>query len=106
MLYEWVRTRFGEGGGQLDRRRTRRVLNPCAPEPKAQIGRFLRENLISDHGLLYSYKGQQGAANRQDSFFRDAKGFGQLNAGSRAGFTRSRPPPPSTSVFQFSFFYV
>ena len=28
----WVRTRFGEGGGQLDRRRARGGLNPCARE--------------------------------------------------------------------------
>ena len=26
----WVRTRLGEGGGQLDRRRAGGVLNPCA----------------------------------------------------------------------------
>ena len=47
-----------------------------------------------------------GAANGQDSwgFFKDAQGFGRLDAGSRAGFTSSRPPPPWTSVFQFSLF--
>ena len=33
--------------GQLDRRRARGVLNPCA-----QTGRFLREKLISDDGLV------------------------------------------------------
>ena len=38
------------------------------------------------------------------AFFRDAHGFGQLDAGSRAGFTSSRPPPPWTSVFQSSLF--
>ena len=37
-------------------------------------------------------------------FFKDAQGFGRLDAGSRAGFTSSRPPPPWTSVFQFSLF--
>ena len=63
-------------------------------------------NLISDHGLFSSYVGRQVAANGQDSwgFFRDAQGFGRLDAGSRAGFTSSSPPPPWTSVFQFSFF--
>ena len=73
----WVRTRFGEGGGQLDHRRARGVLNPCAQESKARTGRFLREKLTSDHGIFSSYEGQQGAANRQDSwgFFRDAQGF-------------------------------
>ena len=44
-----------------------------------------------------------GAANRQGSwgFFKYAQGFGRLDAGSRAGFTSSRPPLPWTSVFQF-----
>ena len=58
---------------------------------------------MSDHGRYFCYEDQQGAANGQDSwgFFRDAQGFGRLGAGSRAGFTSSRPPPPWTSVFQF-----
>ena len=62
---------------------------------------------MSDHGLFSSYEGQQGAANRQDPlgvFQGYVQGFGRLDAGSRAGFTRSRPPPPWTSVFQFSLF--
>ena len=62
-----VRTRFGEDGGKFDRRRARGVLNPCAQELKARTGRFLRENLISDHGLFSSYEGQHGSANGQDS---------------------------------------
>ena len=57
VLYQWVRTRFGEGGGQLDRRRARGGLNPCARESKARTGRFLREKLISDHGHFSSYEG-------------------------------------------------
>ena len=36
--------------------------------------------------------------------FRDAQGLGRLDAGSRAGFTSSKFPPPWTSVFQFSSF--
>ena len=61
-------------------------------EPGGSEGKFLR--------------GPQGAANGQDSwgFFKNAQGFGRLEAGSRAGFTSSRPPPPWTSVFQFSLF--
>ena len=49
---------------------------------------------MSDHGLFSSYEGQQGAASWQDlwGFFRDAQGFGRLDAGSRAGFISSRPP--------------
>ena len=53
---------------------------------------------MPDHGHFSSYEGQQGAANGQDSwgFFKDAQGFGRLDAGSRAGFTSPRPPPPWT----------
>ena len=59
---------------------------------------------MSDHGHFSSYDGEQGAANGQDSwgFFKDAQSFGRLDAGSRTGFTSSRPQPPRTSVFQFS----
>ena len=49
--------RFGEGGGQLDRRRARGGLNPSARESKARTGRFLREKLMSDHGHFFSYEG-------------------------------------------------
>ena len=99
-------TRFGEGGGKLDRRRARGGLNPCAPESKAQTGMFLREKLMSEHGFFSFYEGQQRAANGQDSwgFFRDAQGLGRLVAGSRAGSTSSRPPPPWTSIFLFFLF--
>ena len=46
------------------------------------------------------------AAIGQDSWgiFKDAQGFGRLDAGSRAGSTSPRPPPPWTSVFQFPYF--
>ena len=59
---------------------------------------------MSDHGHFSSY--EKGEANRQDSWaiFKIAQGFGRLEAGSRAGLTSSRPPPPWTSVFQFSLF--
>ena len=45
--------------------------------------------------------------NGEDSggFSKDAQGFGRLDADSPAGFTSSRPPPPWTSVFQFSLFW-
>ena len=41
---------------------------------KEQTGRFLREKLISNHGLFFTYGGQQGAANGKDlrAFSRDA----------------------------------
>ena len=97
----WVRARFGEGRGKLDRRRARRVLKTCARELKARTGTFLREKLISDHRLFSFYEGQQGAASGPGSwsFFRDAQGFGRLDAGSRAGLPSSGPPSPWTSVF-------
>ena len=46
-------------------------------------------------------EGPQGAANGQDSwdFYKDAHDFKRLDAGSRAGFASSWPPPPWTSVF-------
>ena len=82
------------------------VLNPCARASKVRTRRFLREKLISDYDRFSSYGVQQGVANEQNSwgFFRDAQGLGWLDAGSRVGFTNSRPPPPWTSVFQFSLF--
>ena len=56
--------------------------------------------------FYFFLRGPQGAANGQDSwgFSRDAQGFGRLDAGSRAGSTSSRPPPPWTSVFQSPYF--
>ena len=61
---------------------------------------------MSDHDLFLFLRGLQGAANGQDSwsFFKDAQDFGRLDAGSRAGFTSSRPPPRWTSIFHFSYF--
>ena len=79
------------------------MLDLCARESKARTGKFLKEKLISDHGLFSSYQGRQGAANEQDSwgFFRDSQALGRLDAGSRASFTSSRSPPLCTSVFKF-----
>ena len=61
--------------------------------------------MIFGHGRFSPYEDQQGAANGRDSWgvSRDAQGFGRLDAGTRAGFTSSKPPPPRTSVFQFPF---
>ena len=71
-----------------------------------RTGRFLREKLISDHGLFSSSEDQQGAAKGQDSwgFFKDAHGFERLDAGSHADSTSSRPPPPLISVLNFPYF--
>ena len=45
------------GNGRWAGRRGVGVLNPCARESKVRTGRFLREKLISDHGLFSSYEG-------------------------------------------------
>ena len=58
-LYQVGTHQIGEGGGQFDRPRARRVLNPCARETKARTERLLREKLMSDHGLNSSYEGHK-----------------------------------------------
>ena len=77
----------------------------CARIESARTGRFLREKLISDHGHFSSYEGH---LERRTGKFRGAfsrmQGFGRLDAGTRASFTSSRPPPPWASVFHFSLF--
>ena len=50
---------------------------------------------------FFFLQGPQGAANGQDSwdFFKDAQGFGRLDAGSRAGFTSSSTMDHGISIF-------
>ena len=62
---------------------------------------------MSNHGLIFSYEGhkERRTGEIRGAFSGIHRGFGQLDAGSRAGSTSSRPPPPPwTSVFQFSLF--
>ena len=60
---------------------------------------------MSDHGNFPSYDGHKERRTGKIRWaFGDAQGFGWLDAGSHAGFTSSRPPPPWTSVFQFFLF--
>ena len=62
---------------------------------------------MSDHGHFSSYEGhnkQRRTDKDSWGFFKDAQGFGRLDAGSRAGVASSRPSPPWTSVFQFCLF--
>ena len=64
---------------------------------------------MSDHGRHFSsYEGHKerrtGKICGAFSYLVDPQGFGRLDAGSRAGFTSSRPPPPWTSVFHFFLF--
>ena len=110
-------TRFGEGGGQLDRRRARGVLNPCAREAKARTGGVLfllseaGGKLIFHHGLFS--KAYCTKANKErrtgkipGAFIRDEQEDSvRLSAGSRASFS-SKPPLPSTSVLQFPHFCI
>ena len=60
---------------------------------------------MSDHGLIFSYEGhEERRTGKIRGVFRDTQSFGRLDAGSRAGYTSSRPPSPWTSVFQFPHF--
>ena len=61
---------------------------------------------MSDHGLISFYEGhkERRTGEIRGAFSGIHMGFGWLDAGSRAGSTSSRPPPPWTSVFQFSFY--
>ena len=52
--------------------------------------------LVSDHGLFSSYEGLQGVAGKITGAFSGMHRAECLDAGSRASFTSSRPPPPWT----------
>ena len=95
-----IRSRNGRWAGQRGVGRLKTYV--ARPKYQAQTGRLLRKKLIiSDHGLFSSYEGQQGAANKQDSwrFFKDAQGFGRLDAGLRASFNSSKPPQLYIYIF-------
>ena len=100
--------RVGEGGGKLNRRLARGELNPCARKPKARTGRFVRGKLIPDHteSFLSTRAHKKGGTGKIiGAFKKDTQSFGQLDAGSCASFTGSRPPPPmdlDTTIFQIS----
>ena len=84
------------------------MLNSCARESKARTGRFLGEKLISDCGLFSSYtraNKERRTGKIRAAFFRDEQGFGRVDAGSRAGFTSSRPPPPYLEIPYFCMTY-
>ena len=102
------------GTHQIRRRRraARSLTSQGRAEPLcARIGSANREVSEGKAGVwprsFFFLRGPHGAANGQDSWglLKDAQGVGQLEAGSRAGFTSSRPPPSWTSVFQFSLFW-
>ena len=99
-------SRFDEGGGKLDRSRARGVLNPCVRESKARTGRFWGENwsLAKVCFLLTRAIKERRTGKDLGAFVKDSQGFGRLDAGSRPGFTSSRPPPRWTSIVQIFFF--
>ena len=55
---------------------------------------------MSDHGLCSSYVGhkERRTGKIREIFFKDAQGFGRLDAGSRAGFTSLKPPQPTMGL--------
>ena len=60
---------------------------------------------MSDRCHFSSYEGhKERRTGKIRGGFMDAQGFGQLDAGSRAGFISSRSLPLWTSIFQFSLF--
>ena len=62
-------------------------------------------NLMSDHCHFSSYEShKERRTGKIRGVFKDAQGFGRLDADSRASFASLRPPPPWTSVFQFYLF--
>ena len=100
------------GTHQIRRRRraARSLTSQGRAEPLcARIKGASREGsegkLMSDHCHFSSYEGhKERRTGKICGAFNNAQGFGRLDAGSRAGFTSSRPPPPWTSVFQFFIF--
>ena len=63
----------------------------------------MREKLISDFLRGPTRSGEQ-ARSMGGAFFRDVKGFGRLDGGSRTGFTSSRHLPPWASAFIIPYF--
>ena len=49
-----VSARFAKGVGQLDCRRVKGALYPCAGNSKARFKEFLEEKLTSDYHMLCS----------------------------------------------------
>ena len=100
------------GTHQIRRRRraARSLTSQGRAEPLcARIKGANREvskgKLMSDHCNVSSYEGhKERRTGKIRGPFKNAQVFGRLDAGSRAGFIISRPPPPWTSVFQFSLF--
>ena len=88
------------------------MLNPWARESKARTGRFLREKLISNHGLFSSYEGQRGPTRSGEQ----AKFVGRFSWMHRAsnGWMLARAPASSAQglhhhgprYFNFPYFCI
>ena len=93
-------------GGQIDRQRARAVMNHCSRKLKSRTGRFLREKMISDHGLFSSYEGQQGATNRRNSWgvFQECAGLWTAGWWLARRFHQLKASTTIAAVFQFSLF--
>ena len=76
----------------------------CARIKGINRGRFLREKLISDHGLFSSYKGRQGAANGRYSWGFLQGCTGRWMAGCWIA-RRLHPLKASTTTMDFFFFF-
>ena len=96
-------------------RRRRRAARSSTSQGRAEplfaritgLNRKVSEGkLMSDHGNFSSYEGhKEGRTGKNRGAFSGMhRAFERMGAGSRAGFTSSRPPPPWISVFQFSLF--
>ena len=79
---------------------------PCARESKAQTGTFLTGKMI-DHGMCSSFKGQQGAVNRRDSWGAFQGCTGLWTAGcwlARRHHEHNASTAPRTSMLEFSYY--
>ena len=101
-----VSNRFGEGGGRLDRRRARGVLNLVRRNQGREPGGFRGKSLslTTVCFLLTKANKERRTCKVIGAFFRDARGFERLDADARAGFTNSKPSPLWTLVLQFYLF--
>ena len=86
------------------------MLNPFARESKVRAGRFLRKNLISDHGLFSSYEG----VNKERRMGKFRRAFSGMHRALDDWMLARAPASPAqglhhhgwTSVFQFPYFYT
>ena len=81
-------------------------MNPGSQKLKARTGRFLREKMISGHGLFSSYEGPQGATNGQDSWgvFQECAGLWTAGWWLARRLHQLKTSTTMAAIFQFSSF--